>query len=84
MSAHQHGAPTGWSQRVLEQQRQDAIERQRIEKHQRQAFLEVLAERLAAETGLPFETALRHVRAVAVTAKPQREQHISLTFARFG
>jgi hypothetical protein len=78
-SAHQHGA-AGWSERKREQLRQAEIERQREQKQSHEVYLEKLAAKLVAECGLSQATALARVKALSVSANPQRRDDRAVRF----
>jgi hypothetical protein len=67
----------------LERQRQAAIEQQHHARLEHEAYFQSLA-KLAVECGLSQKTALERLKAFSVLARQEREQHVSLTFARFG
>jgi hypothetical protein len=94
-SAHQAGGPnertparrTIQSQRVLENQRQAAIEQQEQRKREREVYFRELATKLAVECGLSQKIALERVRAFSVLARQESEaETVRNTFgsARFG
>jgi hypothetical protein len=60
--------------------RQAEIERQRQQQHAHDAYLEKLAAKLAAECGLSEATALARVKALSVSANPQRRDDRSVRF----
>jgi len=68
MSAHKYGA-AGWSERKRERMRQAAVEHERQLRHEREAFLQWLATRLAQECQLSEKVARQRVEALSVSAK---------------
>jgi hypothetical protein len=79
MSAHSAGAPS-WSQRRREHLRQAEIERQREQQHAHEVYLEQLATKLMRECGISQATALRRVRALSISANPQRRDDRAVRF----
>jgi hypothetical protein len=78
-SAHQVGC-SGWSERKRERLRQAVLEQRRQQQHEREAYLQGLADKLVAECGLSQATALARVKALSVSANPSRRDDRAVRF----